>query len=168
MGLTKGDRVVPAKTWWGSSIPVIKMTEGSGLTHAVGEFVDIDETSGNIKACTAGDNVYFGLALTTGNASTGQDTLCDVVPCYPWVIFEGTVYNATTASAIIKRNQMFNDFCLARSATNKIWYLDVADSGSGTARIVGFKDATGTAYGRVYFIIDVEGRAPELGMATAV
>jgi hypothetical protein len=144
------------------------MNEGSGLTHAAGEFVDIDESSGNIKACTAGDNVYFGLALTTGKASSGQNEQADVVPCYPWVIFEGTVENTgTTASAIIKRNQMFASFALLRSSTNKVWYLDVGDATSGTARIVGFKDATGTRNGRVYFIIDVEGRAPELGLSTA-
>jgi hypothetical protein len=77
----------------------------------------------------------------------------------PQTVFSAVVAHATTASAALDGSNLMNSYMLTTSATvcpsTNVWVIDLATaSTAGGAYIIGAKDATGTAYGRAYFIFN--------------
>ncbi len=74
-------------------------------------------------------------------------------------VFSAVVAHATTANAVTQSAQIGNTYPITTSGTvntasSQVWVIDLATSGNVGAYIIGHKDATGTAYGRAYFIFN--------------
>jgi hypothetical protein len=167
MALTVGDYLRPARSMVSSSVPTMESAESSGQTFSVGELLQMT-SSGNMAVCATTSAVLktgnasgtvYGVALTTGKAladaqlvwkSTGHT---QYVPAVGWMIWEAAVVHGTTASSIVKANQMGQAYSLKRSASNKVWYVAVDTQSPIQCYVVGFRDATGTQNGHVYFVL---------------
>ena len=58
----------------------------------------------------------------------------------------------------LQSTHMFHGAELERDATLKVWALNLtAATTSATARIIGFRDTTGTQHARVYFTLTPKG-----------
>jgi hypothetical protein len=77
----------------------------------------------------------------------------------PNTVFSAVVAHATTASAVLDNSNFFKSYMLTNSATvcpsTNVWVIDLATASTAAgAYIIGAKDATGTAYGRAYFVFN--------------
>lgn len=163
MALTKGDRIRAARTLWGGSIPTLTFPEGTAAAWDPGEpLIHTATTGGWLKlAATANAVDVVGIAMTSGTApASSLTTDMQVVPAIQGVIFEGSIAGDAQATLALAATHMFGGFQLERDASNKVWALNMASTSNAVGYVVGFRDATGTVHGRVYFTFSTVGRSP--------
>ena len=166
MAVNKGDYLRPAWNMVSGSIPTWDCLETSGQTFKPGELVTM--TSGKIALCTTTGNrlassgtggTIWGVTATTGKNATGTPAwitttaTVGVIPAMPWMVWEAAVQHGTTASSKIVKTLIGNAYALTRSASNKVWYITLSDTTNLHATVIGFRDATGTQNGHVYFVL---------------
>lgn len=137
--------------------------ETSGAAWVPGCLVTL--SSGGLTAIASGDaTAILGIATDAGQAdSTAFSSKQPVVIATPQTVFSGCVNHATTASAVTQPNQVGKNFPLVSDCANGKypWYVDI-DGTTTTlgAYVLGLKDASGTPYGRVYFVVNRVGQGP--------
>jgi hypothetical protein len=147
----------------GGSPSVMEFTETSGAAWVAGAAVTL--SSAGLTAVASGDaTAILGFAQSSGQAnSTTFAAKQSVVICTPQTVFSGCVVHATTASAVTQPNLVGKNFPLVSDCANGKfpWYVDI-DGTTTTlgAYVLGMKDASGTVYGRVYFVVNRVGQGP--------
>jgi hypothetical protein len=105
-------------------------------------------------ALTTGQLVYALEGITACTADGSEEVSGILVT--PNCVFSGVVAHATTANAVVYSSQVGTCYEISSSATvcptTNVYVIDLAESGVVGCYIVANKDATGTAYGRNYFI----------------
>jgi hypothetical protein len=101
----------------------------------------------------------FGIALENSATTHTTDGAVDirVVMITPHTVFSAVVAHATTASATVQPAQIGQVYAITCSGTvsaasSECMIMDVATTASAGGYVIANKDATGTAYGRNYFI----------------
>lgn len=101
----------------------------------------------------------FGIATQNSvtTHTTDGDELVTVVMITPMTVFSAVVAHATTASAVVQASQIGQTYAITCSGTvsaasSETMIMDLGASGSAGGFVIGNKDATGTAYGRNYFV----------------
>lgn len=155
MPVTTGSKIQYEYMLGGGSPAVVTVPESSGQTFLPGAFLKLDSSGHTVKATTGDLATASHLALRAGRNSTADgDTSDPVLLLTPNTVLSGVCYHATTASAITS-STLFGDSWPLNAATDsgdECWVVSVASSGAG-AYVIATKDATGTAYGRVYFLM---------------
>jgi hypothetical protein len=151
----------------GGSPPMLELYEATGSTFLPGALLQL--ASGAVTICTTGAaaSAIIGMATARGSAEGSSYTAAQrVVLATPMTVFSGIVDHATTASAVCHSSNIGQNYPLAYSCGTGavgVWYVDLdGTTTSAGATIIGSKDTTGTAYGRVYFIIHPSATAGSL------
>ena len=159
MAVTSGSRIQFEYMLGGGPPPIFRYgckTDSTGFDK--GSLLHIG-SSGMVKTASTG-------ALTTGQlvfalegitaATADQSEYISGILVTPNCVFSGVVAHATTASALVYSSQIGVCYEISSSATvcpsTNVWVIDLAESAVVGCYIVANKDATGTAYGRNYFI----------------
>jgi len=116
------------------------------------------DTSGHVTKMSSG-NVSTGLfAVATAPMAATADGSANttVVLVTPQTVFSAVVAHATTASALTQATQVGKIYLVTNSATicpsTNVWVLEIETTTTKGGYVIANKDATGTAYGRNYFI----------------
>ena len=100
----------------------------------------------------------WGVALGPMAATADGSVDATVVLITPNTVFSAIVAHATTASAKVQATQIGKCYQLTSSATvcpsTNVRVIDLDSTTSLGAYIIQPKDATGTAYGRLYFVFN--------------
>lgn len=114
----------------------------------------------------------WGVALGPMAATADGSVDATVIFITPNTVFSAIVAHATTASALVQATQIGKVYQLTSSATvcpsTNVRVIDLESTTSIGAFIYQPKDATGTAYGRHYFIFHgTYGQESPFGMYTS-
>jgi len=118
------------------------------------------DSSGHVTKVSSGDlssasNVYC-LALSNMSSTADGSVRKPFLLITPNTVFSAIVAHATTASALTQASQVGNIYQLTSSATlcpsTNVYVMEIATTDQFGAYVIANKDATGTAYGRNYFI----------------
>lgn len=134
---------------------MVTLPESSGQTFIPGAFLKLDSSGHTVKATSGTLATGTYLALQAGANSTADGvTEAPVLVIDSRTVMSGVVYHATTASAVVSSTQYGDRWPLigATDSGDECWVISIASSGEG-AWILKAKDATGTAYGRLYFLL---------------
>jgi hypothetical protein len=161
MAVTSGSRLQFEFMLGGGSPPIFQY-----LCHAdasgwdAGSLLHID-ASGHVGTVATGalttGHLVFALDPLVACTADGSESVLGILVTRNQV-YSGIVAHATTASAVVQTSQVGKRYEISSSATvcpsTNVHVIDLGESGSGAigAYIVANKDATGTAYGRDYFI----------------
>ena len=160
MAVTSGSRIKFEYMLGGGPPPIFRYQCASDSTGwDVGSLLHLDTSgmAGTVAtgALTTGQLVYSleGLSACTAD---GSETISGILVT-PYAVFSAVVAHATTASALVYSSQIGNRYEISSSATvcpsTNVHIMDLAEEGSVVGGyVVANKDATGTAYGRNYFI----------------
>lgn len=129
-------------TGWDKGTWLITDSSGHMTKHATGNI------TGGVLA--------FALTSMSSTADGSKDVTAILVT--PNTVFSAVVAHATTASAVLQSANFWKTYMLTSSATvcpsTNVHVIDIATASTAAgAYIIGAKDATGTLYGRAYFIL---------------
>lgn len=129
---------------------------GAPVIFSSGKVVEA-ATSAGVYAAAAVKIVGIAAQDFNNTTSNTQDKF-PVVPVPPGIVFEGVLSGSTGTTHALAQSDVGTDHRLVRS-DDKAWYLAADDDASKNlrTRIVGLKDAIGTAEGKVYFIFQSTG-----------
>jgi hypothetical protein len=157
MPVTSGSRVQFEYMLGGGSPAIMSVPESYNSTGWDQGSVLLLDASGHLQNIATGSITTgcWGVALAPMAATADGSANGLVVLITPQTVFSAIVAHATTASAVSQATQRGNVYQLTSSATvcpsTNVRVIDVSSTTSIGAHILDFKDATGTAYGRVYF-----------------
>jgi hypothetical protein len=162
MAITSGS-VIQFEYMLGGGPPhIVHMGEQSDSTGWIRGAILACDTSGHLysisTATITSATATFAVALQDSQAATadGSETAAAIL-ITPQSVFSAVVAHATTANAVTGSTQIGNTYAITCSGTvnpasSDVWIMDVATSASVGGYVIGNKDASGTAYGRNYFI----------------
>ena len=162
MAVTSGSRVQYEYMLGGGPPAILTAPEGydSSAAWDQGTLLIWDAT-GHFEKMTSGNMAagVIGVALQTMQSTADESREAPFIFATPNTVFSAVVAHATTASAVLDNSNFFKSYVLTNSATvcpsTNVWVIDIATAATGAgAYIIGAKDATGTAYGRAYFIFN--------------
>ena len=166
MPVTSGSKIQFEYMLGGGSAPILMLGEQTDTTGWVQGYPLALDASGHVYAVTTG-NIASAVDSTGGvigiagrdsdvTATVDGATVSPVIMATWDTVFSAVVAHATTASAVVQSAQRGNAYFLTASGTvcasSKVMIMDLAATGNVGAYVIGNKDATGTAYGRNYFI----------------
>jgi len=157
MAVTSGSKIQYEYMLGGGSPPVIQIGEQTDSTGWVAGAILAIDSSGHVYTAATGAitsaTACFGIALHDSCGSTADGSaLASVVLITPMTVFSAVVYHATTASAVVQSGQIGDTFATADGGSSKCWVMSIATTASVGMYCINNKDATGTAYGRNYFV----------------
>ena len=129
---------------WDQGTPLAKDSSGHMIRIAPG---------GNL---TSGSNVH-AVAIGPMTSTADGSVTKPFILVTPQTVFSIVMSHATTASAVVQSAQVGCIYAISSSTTvtcgaTNTWVADIATTDQIGAYIIANKDATGTAYGRNYFI----------------
>ena len=139
---------------------VVHYQESASESFEQGQFVKLD-TSGQLTACAADDQVILGMALA--DASGTQGNTVPVVLAQDGTGFIMNVYHATPASAVSAVNQLDGEYNLEVDSNR--CYIDIGNTAVAALQPMRLIDAAGDLRGRVEVV--VLPAAQQLGAATS-
>jgi len=140
----------------------------------VGCILDIDTSGRLFRHSGVGANATTGafavaMAPMACTADGSAETVAIMIT--PNTVFSAKVAHLTTGSAVTQPTQVGNTYqlcCSATLGTSLNYCIELATTASAGAHIIGMKDASGTAYGRLYFVFNGTYRAQSpFGMYTS-
>jgi hypothetical protein len=161
MAVTSGSRIQYEYMLGGGPPVILEAPEGYSATGWDQGTVLIWDATGHFEFHTSGNVAQgvLGIALSPMSATADESETKPFIFATPNTVFSAVVAHATTASAVLDNSNFFKSYMLTNSATvcpsTNVWVIDLATASTAAgAYIIGAKDATGTAYGRAYFIFN--------------
>lgn len=161
MAVTSGSRIQFEYMLGGGPAVMITAPEGYASTGWDQGTVLIWDATGHYEFMTSGNVAQgvIGVAAQPMRSTADGSTQGQFYLATPQTVFSAVVAHATTASAALQASNFFKSYMLTNSATvcpsTNVWVIDLATASTAAgAWIIGAKDATGTAYGRAYFIFN--------------
>lgn len=135
-----------------SSIPTITKGEAATQTFTKGAVV-VYNGAGYIEEAGVNPSQIAGMAQQPGqNGTNAGDKECRFIPALPHVQFEMALDQAGGLGRVTVQGDLGEEYGLTKDA-NGVWYVDVDKTGANArVKVVGFRDAVGTASGRVYVV----------------
>ena len=160
MAVTSGSRVQFEYMLGGGSPALVTAPEGYDSTGwDKGTFLLWDAT-GHYEKAASGELVapVLGLAISPMTSTADGSVEKPFLLLTHDTVLSAVVAHNTTASAALQATNFFKSYDLTSSATicpsTNVMVIDLGKAATGAgAYIIGAKDATGTAYGRAYFVM---------------
>ena len=160
MAVSSASRIKFEYMLGGGSPALVTLPEANDATGwDFGTICTLD-SSGHATKISSGDvssasNVYcFALSCMSSTAD-GSETKPFLLVT-PNTVFSAVVAHATTASALTQADQVGKIFQITSSATicpsTNVYVMEIATTDQCGGYVIANKDATGTAYGRNYFV----------------
>lgn len=145
----------------GGSPQLITMWSNYDTTGwTAGSPLDLDASGALTKHSGVGGNAttgIFAVALEAMPTTADQSTTTVAILVTDDTVFSGKVTHNTTASALNQSSQIGHTYqlcCSGTRGTTRNYCVEVETTTNVGAYIVAMKDATGTAYGRVFFVFN--------------
>lgn len=145
-----------------AACPLIQYPEYLSMTFKRGAVIVTNGSGYAIEATSPNPTNIIGIADAPGQNLSASGTpnsaapgnvigTTATIPAIPSMTFEMNLDDHTSTGHTLAQTDLNVAYGLYKDATTGIWYVDYASTGA-SARVVvtGFRDAVGTACGRVY------------------
>ena len=158
MAVTSGSRIQFEYMLGGGPPPIVVLPEANDATGWDQGTVLILDSSGHLTKAASGNCAtgMFAVAMHPMQATADGSETASAILITPFTVFSAVVAHGTTASAKTEATQVGKCFLITNSATicpsTNVYIMEVETTSLAGGYCIGNKDATGTAYGRNYFI----------------
>ena len=163
MATTLGDGIKYEFMLGGGVPPLMKYPQQKDTTGWAVGCPLIFDASGHVTSISSGALVSasgtIGIAAHDSDKDSTADGSVDqmVILATPMTVFSAAVSNAGATTSVPAYTLLNNSYALtseaAAAGSSLTWVLEIGTSGTDGGYVIGLKDTTDTAHGRVYFVM---------------